>query len=217
MSGSSRSCQWLDMDMSWKEKWWKMAGRMKRELAVKVVWKTIIPSRLLDKSPWGPCRIQIFGTFSTGKKGKIMEDHGRNNQFFPADFPINPYIDEFWVNITIPSAIKSRIFPATRPPCIVDFHGFSYYSSIFSHDLPIKTFIFPSFFHGTKSEVPSASAAKVQRCRGLAAKAMDDAERGSASSGSEDSESSASSTIYPTRPLDDDWWTLSGGWRGWGE
>ena len=91
---------------------------------------------------WG---IQIFGTFSTGTKRKIY----RNNQFFPADFPINPYIDEFWVNITIPSAIKSRILPATRPPCVVDFHGFSYYSSIFSYDLPIKTFIFPSFFHGT--------------------------------------------------------------------
>jgi hypothetical protein len=63
----------------------------------------------------------------------------------------------------------------------------------------------PSFFHHFSmglSEFPSFSAAS-KRCRGLAAKAMDDAERGSASSGSEDSESSASSTIFPTRPLDD--------------
>ena len=182
-------------------------GRKKwRDTAVKVVLKPSYPSDFwkrvlevhaakvfLDYFVLTCGAFRSSGHFQLEQKGKIY----RNNQFFPADFPINPYIDEFWVNITIPSAIKSRILPATRPPCVVDFHGFSYYSSIFSYDLPIKTFIFPSFFHGTFG---------ISQLFGLAAKAMDNAERGSASSGSEDSESSASSTIFPTRPLDDGWW-----------
>ena len=129
-----------------------------RDTAVKVVLKPSCPSdfwkRVLEVHA-AKVFLNYFvltcgafrssGHFQLEQKGKIYRD----NQFFPADFPINPYIDEFWVNITIPSAIKSRILPATRPPCVVDFHGFSYYSSIFSYDLPIKTFIFPSFFHGT--------------------------------------------------------------------
>lgn len=50
------------------------------------------------------------------------------------------------------------------------------------------------------SQIQTRRGAAVNR-HGLAAKAMDDAERGSASSGSEDSESSASSTIFPMRDV----------------
>ena len=95
-------------------------------------------------------------------------------------------------------------FPQDFQGIFKDFPGFTrefpYFFEIFP-DFPKFFEIFPPFAH------PNRRKTSRLRSRGLAAKAMDDAERGSES---EEDSSSDSSTVFPTRALD----RLDMGW-GW--